>query len=101
MPNVTSQVTTLAAYQATCPFGLTPFSSGMNCNVTGDGTVKPTDASLSSTLEATRETEYIIGYQHSFSGVPVFGDIDLGINYTHREMDVSAEDVAVDAAILG
>lgn len=94
LPNVTSQVTNLAAYQAACPFGLTVFSSGQNCNVTGDGTVKPTDASLSQSLEATRQSEYIIGYEHRVGGVT------LGINYTHRNLDVSAEDVAVDAAIL-
>jgi outer membrane receptor protein involved in Fe transport len=94
LPNITSQVTTLAAYQATCPFGLTTFSSGRNCNVTGDGTVKPTDASLSSTLKATKESEIIVGYKHSF------GDIDLGISYTRRTLDSTAEDVAVDAAVL-
>lgn len=94
LPNITSQVTSLAAYQAACPFPLTTASSGANCNVTGDGTVKPTDASLSSTLKATRQTEYIIGYQHRFN------DLTLGISYTHRNLDTNAEDVAVDAAIL-
>lgn len=98
LPNLGTQITTLAAYQAPCPTmipqGLTPFSSGRNCNVTGDGTVKPTNASLSSTLKATRETEWIVGYEHEF------GDVTLGLNYTHRNMDVSAEDVAVDAAVL-
>ncbi|RYE04187.1 MAG: TonB-dependent receptor [Sphingomonadales bacterium] len=98
LPTGLTQITTLSAYQATCPTmipqGLTPFSSGRNCNVTGDGTVKPTAASLSSTLKATRETEWIVGYEHEF------GDVTLGLNYTHRNMDVSAEDVAVDAAVL-
>jgi hypothetical protein len=62
--------------------------------VTGDGTVKPTDASLSSSLEATKQSEYIIGYEHKL------GDWRFGLSYTHRSLDVSAEDVAVDAAIL-
>lgn len=94
LPNITSQVTNLAAYQGACPFPLTTFSSGQNCNVTGDGTVKPTDASLSSTLEATRQSEYILGYQHTL------GDLRLGVSYTRRTLDVSAEDAAVDAAVL-
>ena len=94
LPNITSQVTTLSAYQTACPFGLTTFSSGRNCNVTGDGTVKDTAASLSSSLQATRQSEWILGYKHDFGGV------DVGISYTHRSLDKTAEDVAVDAAIL-
>ena len=94
LPNITTQVTTRADYQATCPFGLTTFSSGRNCNVTGDGTVKDTTESLSSTLKATRESEFIIGYKHNF------GAIDIGLSYTRRTLDKTAEDVAVDAAIL-
>jgi outer membrane receptor protein involved in Fe transport len=94
LPNITSQVTTLAAYQARCPFALTTFSSGNNCNVTGDGTVKSTAESLSTTLKATRQTEWIVGYKHNF------GSVDVGLSYTHRNLDSTAEDVAVDAAIL-
>jgi outer membrane receptor protein involved in Fe transport len=98
LPNVVSQVTNNASYQGDCPIALTPFSSGQYCNVTGDGTVKPTDASLSSTLKATKETEWIVGYEHNFRDI--LGGIKLGLTYTHRSMDVSAEDVAVDAAVL-
>lgn len=94
LPVPISQVTGLAAYQATCPFGLTTFSSGVNCNVTGDGSVKPTSTTLSQDLKATRETEWILGYKHRFN------DITVGISYTHRNLDISAEDVAVDAAVL-
>ncbi len=94
LPNITSQVTTLAAFQARCPFALTTFSSGNNCNVTGDGTVKSTAASLSTTLKATRQTEWIVGYKHNL------GALDVGLSYTHRNLDSTAEDVAVDAAIL-
>lgn len=82
------------AFVSTCPFALTTFSSGLNCNVTGDGSIKPTNTTLSQDLKATRETEYILGYKHSFN------DITLGISYTHRSLDISAEDVAVDAAVL-
>lgn len=100
LPNVTGQVTNNSAYQQTCPFGLTPFSSGFNCSIVGDGTVKPTDASLSSTLEATRTTEYIVGYEHNFNVGGFLDRFTLGVNYTHRNLDISAEDVAVDAAVV-
>ena len=98
LPTGLTQITN-GNFSAKCPAvlaaGLTPFSLGTTgCNVTGDGTVKPTDASLSSTLKATRETEWIVGYEHQF------GDVTLGLNYTHRNMDISAEDVAVDAAVI-
>ena len=100
LPIITGQVTDLSAYQAACPFGLTTFSSGQFCNVTGDGTVKPTDASLSATLDATRTTEYIIGYEHDFNVGGFLDNVTLGLSYTHRELDKTAEDVAVDAAVL-
>ncbi|NIJ23889.1 TonB-dependent receptor domain-containing protein [Sphingomonas japonica] len=94
LPILGAQVTNDSTYQGVCPFGLTTVSSGQNCSITGDGSVAPTGASLSTTLEATRQTEFIVGYEHRF------GEITLGLNYTHRELDTTAEDVAVDAAVL-
>jgi hypothetical protein len=49
---------------------------------------------LTTTLNATRQTEWILGYKHNF------GLVDVGLSYTHRNLDSTAEDVAVDAAIL-
>lgn len=94
LPNITTQITNLAAYQGTCPFALTPYSSGQNCNVTGNGTVPDTSASLSSSLKATKDAEWIVGYKHDF------GQWTAGITYTNRRMKRSAEDVAVDAAVI-
>jgi len=94
LPILGAQVTNVASYQAACPFGLTPGSSGQNCAVTGSGNVPDTSAAISHNLEATRETEWIVGYEHRF------GDWTASISYTHRNLDVSAEDMAIDAAII-
>lgn len=94
LPILGAQVTDLASYQAACPFGLTPGSSGANCAVTGSGTVPDTTAAISHNLKATRETEWIFGYQHRF------GDWTASVSYTHRNLDISAEDMAIDAAVL-
>jgi outer membrane receptor protein involved in Fe transport len=93
LPILTTQRTDVGTYQTACPFRLTPLSSGQNCAVTGDGSVKPTDAFLSQTLEATRQSEFILGYEHRI------GQWRVGLSYTHRNLDVSAEDVAIDAAV--
>ena len=93
MPNLTTQITNNGSYQSACPFALTVNSSGQNCNVTGDGSVKPTDSFLSQTLEATRQSEFVLGYEQRL------GDWRVGLSYTHRNLDVSAEDVAIDAAV--
>tara|TARA_Y100000815_G_scaffold256634_1_gene264465 strand:+ start:1075 stop:4185 length:3111 start_codon:yes stop_codon:yes gene_type:complete len=94
VPILGSQVTNLSSYQSACPFALTPSSSGANCSVTGDGTVADTSALLAHNLEATKESEWILGYEHSF------GPWTVGLNYTHRSLDNTAEDSAIDAAVL-
>ena len=100
LPDITGQVTNVAAYQGVCPFGLTPFSSGFNCSISGDGTVKDTSASLSSDLAATRVSEWIVGYQHNLVVGGFLDQLNVGLTYTNRRLDESAEDVAVDAAVL-
>ena len=62
--------------------------------MTGDGTVPDTGAAISHNLKATRETEWILGYEQKF------GDWTAGLTYTHRNLDISAEDMAIDAAVL-
>ena len=94
LPNLGAQVTNLAAYQGDCPFGLTPQSSGDNCAITGIGEVPDTLAAISHNLKATKETEWIIGYEHQFGGWLA------GVNYSHRNLDVNAEDMAIDKAVL-
>ena len=94
LPILTTQVTNLASYQGACPFGLTDMSSGSFCSVTGAGNVPDTGAAVAHNLKATKETEIIVGYEHRL------GDWTASISYTHRNMDRSAEDMAIDAVVL-
>ncbi|MEN3972329.1 TonB-dependent receptor [Sphingomicrobium sp. XHP0235] len=94
IPNFQEQLTAAdnASYDDACPFGLTPFSSGSNCNVTGDGSVPSSEEFFASNLEATKQSEYIVGYEHDFGG------FTAGLAYIHRNLDRTAEDAAIDAA---
>jgi len=83
-----------SSYMGNCPFGLTPGSTGGSCSVVGDGTVPDTSAAIAHNLKATRETEWIVGYEQRF------GEWTAGITYTHRNLDISAEDMAIDRAVL-
>jgi outer membrane receptor protein involved in Fe transport len=83
-----------SSYMGNCPFGLTPTSTGGSCSVVGDGTVPDTSAAIAHNLTATRETEWIVGYEQRL------GEWTAGITYTHRNLDVSAEDMAIDRAVL-
>ncbi|MEQ8936038.1 MAG: TonB-dependent receptor, partial [Amphiplicatus sp.] len=98
VPNLTAQLGPTGAYASNCPFGLTPGSSGAGssvCSVTGDGTVAPSEALISRNLKATKEREFIIGYEHRLTDLWT-----LGINYTRRNLLRTAEDAAIDAAVL-
>jgi len=95
MPVLTTQ-TTSSGYDSPCPFGLTPGSSGVGasvCRVTGNGEIPDTSAAVNHQLSATRETEWILGYEHKLGGW------NVGLTYTHRKLDSSAEDMAIDAAV--
>ena len=94
LPILGDQVTNNPSYSADCPFGLTPNSSGSFCNVTGDGSIASSDNLISRNLKATKQDEWIIGYEH------MVGDIRLGLSYTRRRLLTNAEDVAIDAAVL-
>jgi hypothetical protein len=81
-----------------CPFGLIAGSAGAgsaSCNVTGDGSVQDPTASISRNLEATKEKEIIVGFEHHLSDL-----LTVGVNYTHRNLATTAEDVAIDAAVI-
>lgn len=94
LPVLTDQVTALSNYATACPYGLTDMSSGLNCSVTGDGDIPETGAAISHNLKATKETEWIIGYEHRF------GEWTVGLSYTHRTLNRSAEDMAIDRAVI-
>ena len=83
-----------------CPFALTPQSSGLNCSVTSDGQVPDTTQAVAANLKATKESEYIIGYRHNFNVGGFLDQVSASVSYTHRELDRTAEDSAVDAAVL-
>ncbi|WJY19129.1 TonB-dependent receptor [Pseudoblastomonas flavescens] len=88
------QVTDNGQYQNACPSPLTPFSSGSNCLTTGDGSVPPSVAFVGQNLKATKQSEYIVGYDHDFGGFTV------GLAYIHRNLDRTAEDAAIDLAVI-
>jgi len=97
LPVLTTQYTPApgtSSYAGACPFGLTPESNGGFCAVTGPGTVPDTSAAIAHNLKATRESEWIVGYEHRL------GEWTASITYTHRNLDVSAEDMAIDRAVL-
>lgn len=88
------------SYQATCPFQLIVGRETTNCNVTGDGSIASSDILISQSLKATKQDEWIIGYEHKFSSVPLIEDLRVGLNYTRRRLLNTAEDAAIDAAVL-
>ena len=94
LPVLGDQITNRPDYQADCPFALTPFSSGTNCSVTGSGAVADTSALIAHNLKATKEQEWIFGYEHKL------GRWNLGVNFTRRKLLTTAEDAAIDAAVI-
>ncbi|AKH42455.1 hypothetical protein FHS61_000225 [Altererythrobacter atlanticus] len=101
LPILGTQITSAedANYSTTCPFQLTPISSGQFCNVTGDGSVASADTLISKNLSATKVREWLVGYEQTFRNVPLFDELKLGISYTNRRLKANAEDVAIDAAV--
>lgn len=95
IPILTDQVTDLSTFQSPCPFILSPNGSGQNCAVTGDGSVADSSALVASSLKATKQDEFIIGYRHRLDDLWT-----VGISYTNRKLKRSAEDAAIDAAVL-
>ncbi|MCU6454494.1 TonB-dependent receptor [Sphingomonas sp. A2-49] len=93
LPNLTQLVTNQGTYQTACPFALIPNGATTNCLVTGDGADIDTTQALASNLKATRQTEINVGYEQKV------GLWTLGLSYTHRNLDRTAEDSAIDAAV--
>jgi hypothetical protein len=94
LPLLGDLVTNNGAYQGTCPFPLITGGTTTFCQVTSDGTVPDTSTALSHNLKATKESEFIAGYEHRL------GRWKVGVNFVHRSLLVSAEDSAIDAAAL-
>ncbi|WP_114520591.1 TonB-dependent receptor [Altererythrobacter sp. ZODW24] len=80
-------------YGLACPFALSPNGAGGNtCRVTGDGTVPGSSQFFASDLKATKQSEYIIGYEQDL------GDWTVGLSYIRRVLDRTAEDASIDFA---
>ncbi|NOX81486.1 MAG: TonB-dependent receptor [Alphaproteobacteria bacterium] len=77
--------------QVSCPFNLTGASSGTGCLVSGDGSVQDPTASISGNLEATKETEFLVGYEQQLNDLWT-----VGVTYLNRRLNTTAEDIAVD-----
>ena len=93
LPVLGALVTNQGSYQTACPFALIPGGGTTNCNVTGDGADINTTQAISSNLKATRESEFIFGYAQKL------GDWRLGLTFTHRNLDRTSEDSAIDPAV--
>lgn len=93
-PVLGDQITDYRGAQA-CPaavFG-TP---GINaCTVTGDGSALDASAAVSGNLKATEQEEYVIGYEHQFNDL-----WSANAAFIYRDLINSAEDVAVDLAVI-
>ncbi|WP_169829189.1 TonB-dependent receptor [Tsuneonella mangrovi] len=87
-------VTNDGTYQSACPLPLLPSGPTTNCNVTGNGADIDLSQGIAANLKATRESEIILGYKQRF------GLWKLGISYTHRNLDRTAEDSAIDAGVI-
>jgi hypothetical protein len=95
LPILGAQITNRPDYQATCPFLLVPgHSSGNFCSVTGRGVVPEGQDAVAANLKATKEAEWIFGYEHKL------GQFRLGANLIRRTLKITSEDSAIDAAAL-
>ena len=81
------------AFVDDCAFALLPGGPTTGCIQTGDGSVPPSDEAFAANLKATKETEWILGYRHNL------GEFRVGIAYIHRNLDRTAEDVAIDLGV--
>jgi hypothetical protein len=63
--------------------------------VTGDGSVQDPSSAISQNLKATQEDEWLLGYQRKV------GDLwNFNVSLLYRDLIETAEDVAVDIAVL-
>ena len=65
-----------------------------NCNVTGDGTATPTDATVSQNLKPQSVDEFVLGIERNLGS-----GIRVGMFGQYRKLNESLEDVAIDAAV--
>ena len=71
-----------------------PDTDVQNCTITGDGSAADPSTVISQNLKPQSLDEYIIGAEHRFEG-----GIRVGAYYTHRSLNESLEDSAIDLAV--
>jgi hypothetical protein len=79
-----------------CPAGPGFGTAGaIGCRVTSTGELYDASTQIGQNLESTMEEEIILGYERQF------GDLwSAGVSFTFRDLKRSAEDIAIDAAVL-
>jgi len=79
-----------------CPEGPGFGTTGVaGCRVTSTGELYDATTQIGQNLESTMEEEIILGYERQF------GDLwSAGVSFTFRDLKRSAEDIAIDAAVL-
>jgi len=79
-----------------CPTGPGFGTAGVSgCRVTSTGELYDASTQIGQNLESTMEEEIILGYERQF------GDLwSAGVSFTFRDLKRSAEDIAIDAAVL-
>jgi outer membrane receptor protein involved in Fe transport len=78
-----------------CPAGGLVAAGTDACVVTSDGSVLPTESSISKNLKSTYEDEFIVGIEHRLNT-----SWRVGAAIHARKLGRASEDVAVDAAVL-
>lgn len=77
-----------------CPAGGRGTVGVVGCEVNGNGSVEPAISKSALNLDPTSEDEFVLGYERQF------GDLwSAGVTLTHRRLNNTSEDIAVDAYI--
>ena len=90
VPVLDTQITSWTDAQP-CIRGLAGATGTVGCSVTGDGSTQDTRASISGNLKATKQNEFLVGYDRELDN-----DWSVGVSYIHRDLVATAEDAAVD-----
>lgn len=77
-----------------CPDAVFGTAGVRGCQVTSTGELYDASTQIGLNLESTMEEEFILGYERRF------GDWTATITGTYRDLKRSAEDIAIDAAVL-
>ena len=94
VPTLGTQITNFQGAQA-CPAAVFGTAGTPACTVTGDGSALDASAAVSQNLSATEQEEYVLGYEYQFNDLWT-----ANVAFVYRDLIKTAEDVAVDLAVL-